>query len=264
LKRQNQQLKKRAVSCYRVAAAMILFMAMTMSCSRTTHIAKVEVTHSSIHEMDEDAQITAMIQPYKELMDAEMGVVIGINARTLEKGKPESTLGNWVADLLVERTSARYGQKVDFAIQNYGGLRINTLGAGDITVGRLYELMPFDNIIVVLHMKGEDLMQMFDHMARSRGWPISGQVRYAISDGQAVDVQIDGKPLESDHMYVFALPDYIANGGDKCTFLANAEKREDLDYSVRDAIIDQVRMLTKEGREIEGELDGRVRVIGNR
>ncbi|RLD20855.1 MAG: hypothetical protein DRI69_05485 [Bacteroidetes bacterium] len=236
---------------------------MTMGCSRTTHVASVEVTHSSISEMDEDARINDMIEPYKEVMDAEMDVVIGVCAKTLEKGRPESTMGNWVADLLVERTSAKYGQTIDFAIQNQGGLRINALGAGEVTIGKLYELMPFDNMIVVLHMRGDSLMRLFDHMARSQGWPISSEVRYTISGDKATDVHIHGESLQSDHIYKFGLPDYIANGGDRCTFLANADKRVDLDYLVRDAIIDHVRILTREGREMVSKEDGRVTNTGN-
>ncbi len=241
-----------------------MLMAMSVGCSRTTHVAKVDVTHSSINEIDEDARINAMIQPYKVVMDEEMGVVIGTCAKTLEKGRPESTMGNWVADLIVERTNARHDETIDFAIQNQGGLRINSLGTGDVTVGKLYELMPFDNMIVVLHMRGDSLMQMFDHMAQSRGWPISSEVRYTISDGQASDIHIHGKPIQSDHIYKFALPDYIANGADRCTFLDFADKRIDLDYLVRDAIIDHVMMLTEEGQEIEGMLDGRVKNTGEK
>jgi len=76
-------------------------------------------------------------------------------------------------------------------------------------------------------------------------------------------VHIHGKALQSHRVYKFALPDYIANGGDRCTFLADADKRVDLDYLVRDAIIDQVRNLTKQGREIESKEDGRVKDTGN-
>lgn len=172
-------------------------------------------------------------------------------------------MGNWVADLIVEQTNARYDKTIDFAIQNQGGLRITSLGAGDVTVGKIYELMPFDNMIVVLHMRGDSLMQMFDHMAQSRGWPISSEVRYTISDGRASDVHIHGESIQPDHIYKFALADYIANGGGGCTFLAYAKERVDLDYLVRDAIIDHVKKLTGEGRVIEGKLDGRVNTTGD-
>ncbi len=238
-------------------------MALIMGCAQTTHVAKVDVSHSPIIEMEEDARINEMIRPYKVSMDQEMGEVIGTCAKTLEKGKPESTLGNWVADLLVEQASTKYGQNIDFAIQNSGGLRINSLAAGDVSVGKIYELMPFDNMIVILHMKGDDLMQMFDHMAKSRGWPISGQVRYSIIDGKPTEVYIHDEPLDADRIYIFALPDYIANGGDRCTFLEDAVERIDLDYLVRDAIIDHVRFLTKEGRDIVSNTDGRVSALEN-
>jgi 2',3'-cyclic-nucleotide 2'-phosphodiesterase (5'-nucleotidase family) len=88
-------------------------------------------------------------------------------------------------------------------------------------------------------------------------------VSYIIDQRKAVDVQINDKPLDPDRIYSFALPDYIANGGDHCTFLADAEKRVDLDYLVRDAIIDYVRLLTKVGRNIEAMEDGRVTNVDN-
>lgn len=266
MKQQKQQLSKRVVSScsiIKLFGGALLLLFLLGGCTPVNHIAKVEVSHTAMGEMEEDDNINAMIAPYKSSLDEEMDVVIGYCKEELTKGKPESTLGNWVSDLLVERSSYYTDEAVDFAVQNYGGLRISSVSAGPITVGKIYELMPFDNLIVILKMRGDSLMRFFDHMAYSNGWPISHQVRYVIENGKATNVTIHGQPVVPTQLYSVALPDYIANGGNHCEFLANAEGRIDMEYLVRDAIIDQVKLLSNEERQVEAILDNRVSQASN-
>ena len=207
-------------------------------------------------------EITALIAPYKKEMEKEMNQVIGACVKDLTKDRPECTLGNWMADLVHKKCEEYYGQPIDFAIVNYGGIRILTLPAGKITKSNIFELMPFENALVVIHVDAQILQEFFDKMALYGGWPVSYQVKYKIKNNKAIDITINGQPIDKNKIYKIALSDFIANGGDKCFFFKN-QKRDWLGKLFRDAIMEHVMDLTKEGKQIDANIEGRVKVINN-
>ena len=92
----------------------------------------------------------------------------------LTKGRPESSLGNWTADLLLAAARDLFpGYAIAFAVQNYGGLRLSEIGTGPLTVSELYELMPFDNELVLVELGGATLRAFIDHTLADGGWPVS-------------------------------------------------------------------------------------------
>ncbi|MFK7808847.1 MAG: 5'-nucleotidase C-terminal domain-containing protein [Saprospiraceae bacterium] len=205
-----------------------------------------------------DPKIEAIIKPYREELSKAMDVVIGQNDVLLLKERPEGTLNNFVGDLLYEMTLHHYGP-IDFATANYGGLRIPSIPTGPVTLGKIYELMPFDNQITILKMKGDLLQQLLDRIAERRGWAISKHLRFQISNDKAINVTINGEPLTYDKIYTISIPDYIANGGDGCDFLEAAE-RTDLSILVRDAMIAFIKMKTAKNEAISAQLDGRIAI----
>ncbi|MEO1714912.1 MAG: 5'-nucleotidase, partial [Bacteroidota bacterium] len=102
-----------------------------------------------------DSVLNALITDYRGQLEAEMNTVIGTIAQSLTLQKPESSLGNWMADVLLEKATFYSKRPVDFALQNYGGIRISELPAGPLTRGKIYELMPFDNQLVILDLPGD-------------------------------------------------------------------------------------------------------------
>jgi len=99
--------------------------------------------------------IDSIVLPYRNQMQAEMAEVIGYSDSTLLSYAPESPLGNFVADVIFETgfEFSKNNQICDnphavFSILNFGGLR-KSIGQGEITRSDIYELMPFDNTIVI-------------------------------------------------------------------------------------------------------------------
>lgn len=215
------------------------------------------MTHYTLEETPADTHVQELIAPYKRTYNAEMGLVLGHNEAPLFKDFPESTLGNWVTDLLVRQTEKRTGMQIDFAVVNQGGLRLTELAAGPVTRGKIYELMPFDNLVTVMEMPGSALRPFFDLMAQNGGWPVSGNVRYRIAQEKAMAIHIGGEPLDDERVYRFIIPDYVANGGDRATFFAG-HARTDLDLLIRDAILHEVTQLETAGQKISAKLEGRV------
>ncbi len=231
---------------------------LAVNCSSVLHIAKVE---NRAVKMDTsvmpDTEISAMITPYKSELDAEMNGVIGRCKSPLIKSRPESTLGNWVGDALYKIGSELDDGPIDFAVQNYGGIRTPQL-QGEITTGNIFELMPFDNSLVVLDFEADELLHFIQHMAASGGWPGSKHLRYRIDNNRAKDITINGEAIDMNRIYRVALPDYIANGGDSAFFLTD-NPRKDLNHLIRDALIILVKESTKRGKLITSELDGRIK-----
>lgn len=188
-------------------------------------------------EVADDETIDDLINPYRAKLEGQMNEVIGEIAHDMSKKLPESTLGNFVAELLKEQTELIIGDSLDFAMQNHGGLRISSLSKGPINKWKVFELMPFDNMLVVITADGRIIKQLFDVIAYKGGWPMTDDIKMTIKDTIATEVLIHGQPIDDDRLYKFAINDYIANGGDNCDFLQEG-KVETLNITVRDAIID--------------------------
>ena len=104
-----------------------------------------------VEDSPETETMRATIAPYAAQLDEAMNEVLAEVGAPLTKGQPESSLGNWTADLLLAAARDLFpDQKVAFAVQNYGGLRISEIGAGPLIVSEIYELMPFDNELVLV------------------------------------------------------------------------------------------------------------------
>lgn len=234
-----------------------------LSCNSTLHLADVQPASykvTSTSEIKEDQEILNMVEPYKKQLDSKMNQVIGESAITMRKASPQSTLGNWMADLIHKKSEDYYGKPIDFAIVNYGGIRSSELRKGPVTRGKVFELMPFENRLLVLSVKGDVAKQLFDHMANRKGWPISKQVSYKIKGNKATGITIHNKPLNLTKIYTIAMADFIANGGDNCDFLKD-QKRFDLNHLFRDAIMEFVEEETAAGNVLDAEMDHRVVLV---
>lgn len=208
---------------------------------------------------DKDKSIDSIIQPYKLALDKEMNIVIGYADDALTKIQPESDLGTFMCDLVLKKTRDYTGQHIDFTFLNHGGIRLPSLPKGDITYGKMIELMPFDNRIAVMEVTGLTLDSLFNHMAAKGGWHVSGAT-YKIKNGKAVDVTIQGQPLQSRGVYTMAVSDYLSQGGDNCTMLQGIPYT-DTKKTLRDALIEGVKEMTSRGEHIKSVLDGRVQII---
>lgn len=242
---------------------ILLLIVMLGACSTSSSAqwknADADPTYYNINQYtkDTDEGVDQMIAPYYEILAKEMNEVIGEVAHSMTKRKPESTLGNWVSDVIKAEANKQRDRPIDFAVQNYGGIRVNEIAKGPIQVKKIYELMPFDNLLVVLEVPGSLLKKFIHHMAAGDGWPISDGLSYEIVDEQASNILVNGEQIDERRNYSFALPDYIANGGDNCSFLSDIKQEQ---YgTIRDAIISQVRDYTKRGETLSAEILGRVK-----
>lgn len=200
--------------------------------------------------------MTLMLRPYATKMNATMDEVIGFSNNTLTAKSPESALGNFLADCIKTMAEKKFGTKVDAGFINQGGIR-SYIARGNITVGKIFEIMPFDNLVVLQKLKGSVLQQFLDKTASLGGWPVSRGLTMEMKDKKAVNVIINGAPIENEKVYVIANSDYVANGGDDCEMLRKIPKMN-IGYLLRNAIIEYVSAFTREKIPIAPVIENRV------
>jgi len=237
----------------------ILLPVFVYSCTSVQHISKMNVTYdvpSNQTNAKTDEAIHEMIEPYKSQLDDKMNQVIANVGTELSKKQPESTMGNWTADALMAGAQ-RNGMAADFAVCNYGGMRVPVITAGPLTVGEVYELSPFDNAIMVVDMPGNLVDTLFQFIAVRNGWPVSGNIRMKIKDGKMTSCLINGKAIDDKTVYKVVMPDYVANGGDDARFMIGLTRLQ-TGLIQRDLILQYAAETAAMGKDINVSIEGRI------
>lgn len=236
------------------------FLALLVSgCTTIQHVSKTDVNYTVIKTdsgIPEDQEINTIVAPYKAQLDAVMNEIIAVLPAELTKQKPESTLGNFVTDVIMDRLR-KEGFEVDLAVANYGGLRVPYLSAGPVTRGEIFELSPFDNTLMIVDVPGVKLDSFFLLIAESEGWPISKEARLVIQNKKLVSASISGRPLDPAKTYKVATLDYVATGGDNMKVLIPLLRKE-TGLLFRDVIIDYMKEATATGKTITASIEGRI------
>ena len=207
-----------------------------------------------------DAEALAVLAPYKAEKDSVMGSVLGMAARSMDRFRPESPLSNLVADVLRQAASAVLGRPADVAVMNIGGIR-SPLSHGSITVEDAYELLPFENALCVLTLRGDVLRQLFANMAARGGEGLSGARLQISKDGRLLDAQVGGRPVDEQRTYTVATIDYLAEGNDGLTALKQASSKQLPPGAVlRDLFIAYVKRQAAAGRQLDARVEGRITV----
>jgi 2',3'-cyclic-nucleotide 2'-phosphodiesterase (5'-nucleotidase family) len=208
------------------------------SCNSYKLLPKEEVVYQKITlSATSSNMIDTFLDKYKYSIDSIMKVKIGTTSVPLTKSQPESTMGNFVADAQLLYAKQKDPQVVASVI-NYGGLRIPYLAKGDITVGNIYEIMPFDNVLSIIEVPGKVVKEMCQLIIDKKGWPIAGiEIVADLNTKKVKTITINGTPINDQLIYKIAISDYLANGGDDCEFFLKC-KRLNYNVFIRDMLIE--------------------------
>jgi len=235
---------QRVVLVLAFAKAILL----TTSCKTNDyHLKTVQGTKTEIDSTLQDvAAINSFIAPYKTQVDAQMNEPLSYNPTAMTKGDfPYNTpLGNLLAGMMREQAAGVYkqrtGKNIDIVILNHGGIRAG-LPAGNVTMRNAFEVMPFENELVVASLTGSQVQEMVTYLtASSKAHPIDGLELILNKDKSLKSALVLGKPINTNATYEVLTNDYVYGGGDNMTFFAGSPSVV-LDYKIRNAMIDYLR-----------------------
>lgn len=219
---------------------------------KSTKWKRIEVT--SELDAKPDSQALAIIAPYKVSVDSVMSPVLGMSRVAMNPNRPESLLSNWAADVMVEGSTATGLPAADMGLVNIGGLR-NNMPKGIVRKGDVILISPFENSLVVLEMKGKDLLRLMQNIAAVGGEGVSSSVRLVISkQGKLISATINGEKISHKRTYTVATLDYLAEGNDKMYALKKAKKRHEIGLKTRDVMIESII----KHRIIDAKMEGRI------
>ncbi len=204
-------------------------------------------------------KVANYLSPLHDTLAARMNGILVKSEKRLVKGQPESELGNLLADIILEKTKEHTGKNIDVAVTNSGGIRAE-LPAGGITLGNVYEIMPFENEIVVLTLSGQTMKKFIDYIGQRKDPQAGMQLVIDKSSNQVIEVKINGLPLDENKTYTVATSDYVANGGDKAEFLKERLGYDKIGLLLRDAFVDYFKQKGRKGETINPKKDGRTQV----
>ena len=204
-------------------------------------------------------KIRAILERDRAKIDSIKSPVLGEATVALEKYIPESPLMNFAADALMEMAQRHSDQKVDIALTNKGGLRSN-ITAGTITFGDVYNVFTFDNRLAFLTLSGEQLQQLCNEIAAAGGEAISGMCLVITREGKLVDATVAGQPIDPQGTYRIATLDYLSQGNDNLTTLAQGSNLEVSRHLLRDLMVEYIKEQTEKGIKISAKCDGRITI----
>ena len=191
--------------------------------------------------------IDSFIKPYKDHVNKNLDSILAYSVDTYSKsdGELETALGNFMADVIYEQSNpifkSRTGKNIDFLLLNHGGMRA-IISKGNVTLRSAYKLMPFENAIVVADLKGEQVKELLEYLARNkRAHPIAKLKVSLDKDDNLGQVLVNGTPIDDNRNYFVCTNDYLANGGDRMNFFKTNDSLYVLDYKIRNALIDYLK-----------------------
>jgi 2',3'-cyclic-nucleotide 2'-phosphodiesterase (5'-nucleotidase family) len=181
-----------------------------------------------------NSQIDSIILPYKDSLENEMGEIIATSLYDYAVSRPNSNLGNWVADAIFVNQTKNVRLSIPiFCLLNTGGIR-STINKGEVTLGDFYKLMPFDNEVVWVKLSADILPLIENYLRASGGEPISNAT---LVNGKMV---LNGWTDKTSEFWVIT-SDYLKNGGDKMSFFTNPLEVNTTGKLMRDVLIEEAR-----------------------
>ena len=188
--------------------------------------------------------IESIIEPYRNGLQAEMNKLLSYTEKAMFKSdNPLNTaIGNMMADAVLEMANPvfvkRNKDSIDAVLLNYGGIR-SGISKGVITTKTAYNIMPFENMVVIAELDAETMRALIDYLAKNQvAHPIANMNLIIDNQGKIQNVNINGKPIDENQTYLIATSDYLIQGGDNMNFFKKAHNVYDIDYKLRNLFID--------------------------
>jgi 2',3'-cyclic-nucleotide 2'-phosphodiesterase (5'-nucleotidase family) len=240
---------------------LLLTFLTVISCAEKRYsVTRIEGKEIGITDKNgEVAEIEKIIEPYREKIDNDLNTVLSNAPETIDKsGEWQTPMGNFLADITFEKSNKvfqlREKKSIDICLLNHGGIR-TIIPKGDVSARNAYEIMPFENSAVIVALKGEQILEIANYIiTEKKPHPLKGMTFTIDNNKQPKNILIGGNPLDMNKIYYVLTSDYLSYGNDNMTFFKKGIQKFDLDYKLRNIIIDYF----KENKSIIANKDIRI------
>ena len=240
---------------------LLLTFIFLISCAEKKYtITKIEGKEIGITDKNSEvAEIENFIKPYRNKIDEDLNKVLSNAPETLDKsGEWQTSMGNFLADITFAASNKafqlREKKSIDICLLNHGGIR-SIIPKGNVTARTAYEVMPFENSAIVIGLKGEQILEIVTYIiAEKKPQPLKGLTFAIDQKNQPKDILINGKSVDTTKVYYVVTSDYLSNGGDNMLFFKKGVETYDLEYKLRNIIIDYF----KENKTVVASKDIRI------
>ncbi len=226
----------------------VLFVTISLmtSCSKSPKkLSKIEGKQIPINtNYSEPDSINNYIKPYRNRINNVLDSTLAYATHKISKqdGTHNTSAGNLMADIIYLQANpifkSRTKKNIDFVLLNHGGIR-SIISKGPVTARTAYEVMPFENTVVVAELNGKSILDLIQYLINSkRAHPLSGAQVILDKNNQLKTLNIQGKPFNPNRTYFVATSNYLVNGGDNMGFFKDGISITETDYKIRNAIID--------------------------
>ena len=225
------------------------------SCSATFRPTSVKWSNYSILDsQDKDSGMLRYLRPLRDSLDQTMNVVLGTCVKRMDIRRPVSTLGNFMSDACLQMAREKFDAGADISLVRFGGIRRPYLDPGPVTRGMIFELMPFDNLLVLVEVNGETLKRFIEELG-GEGAGIAG-FSFRVTDKKVSEILVGGKPIDPKETYTVVYSDYNYNNSPE---LKEGRMRM-TGYLIRDAIEEWVKKASVAGKPLGEGLENRIHV----
>lgn len=204
------------------------------------------------------AEVASALMSVQPQMEA-LKKVIGHSARMMmnDRDNPDLPLGNLFADVLRAYGSKYFGVPMDFAITNFGGIRV-PMPQGAVTLEDISSMFPFKNYLCWCKVKGENLQKLFEQLAGTKAFQATSGATVRVKAHQLESVLVGGEPIDPERVYNVATIDFLLDGGDGIRIGALSEDVTLTHVLLKDIMLDYVESMEAQGKIIDSQSDGRV------
>lgn len=211
-----------------------------------------------------DSKLQKYVQRQKKTLDQKMNEVIGQCTTTMTSFAPASPLSNFLTDLLLNK-SGQYTndptfKQCDLALLNFGGIR-SQLSSGNVTIGNIYSISPFDNYIVFLEIKGSELRKALNRFRPAKNDAPFAGAQIVYQGDYPSKILIQGKAIDNDKLYRIVTLNFISEGGDNILKDVHYERSLYTNTIFRDFLVTEIREMTRGGLSITPISDNRVDIL---
>ena len=203
-----------------------------------------------------DPNIAPVIAAQVEVAEKGMDEVVGYAGVYLSRTNvdAQSPMGNTIVEAMKYRVGA------DFSFLNLGGVRAE-IKSGPVTYRNVFDVMPFDNMVVSFKCNGEFLRRIIETRVEGgrAGLIVAGaNVIYSKKRpnfDRVTSLKIGGQPWDPNKIYTVVTTDFLMQGNAGLTLLTQVPE-SDITYhqiNLRDAIVHYF----KENSPVKTKIDDR-------